>query len=242
MAKLSHKPARRPARQPSRQPSRTPTRPSAPPTVADALYRGARRLARAGVFFGHGTDNAGDEAAALLWSTLGLSWPITEAALRRPLRPAQLLRYEALLERRIKTRLPSAYLTGETFFAGLPMRVDPRALVPRSPLAELIERQFRPWIDPARVRHILDLCTGGGCIALACAHHLPWARVEGADVSPEALALARENRRRLGLAPRAPDGIRPFLGPRGASVRYHRVESPLRRGRRDALVAPGVRA
>ncbi len=191
----------RPARAPSRTLSRRP-QPPAPPIVADALYRGARRLARAGVFFGHGTDNAGDEAAALLWSTLGLSWPVTEAALRRRLRPAQLLRYDALLQRRIDTRLPAAYLTGETFFAGLPMRVDPRALVPRSPLAELIEGQFRPWIDPARVRRILDLCTGGGCIALACAHHLPWTRVEGADISRDALALARENRRRLGLSRR----------------------------------------
>ncbi|MFM7626370.1 MAG: 50S ribosomal protein L3 N(5)-glutamine methyltransferase, partial [Gammaproteobacteria bacterium] len=203
MAKLSHKPAGKPARKraatSARASSRLRPRPATPPTVADALYRGARRLARAGVFFGHGTDNAGDEAAALLWSTLGLPWPITAAALRRRLRPADLLRYEALLQQRIDTRLPSAYLTGETFFAGLPMRVDPRALVPRSPLAELIERQFRPWIDPARVRHILDLCTGGGCIALACAHHLPRARVEGTDISRDALALARENRRRLGL-------------------------------------------
>jgi len=166
------------------------------------LRRGARRLARSGVFFGHGTDNAGDEAAALLWSVLALPWPVTAAALRRRLRPAQAAAFEALLERRITTRLPAAYLTGETFFAGLPMRVDPRALVPRSPLAELIERQFRPWVDPERVRHILDLCTGGGCIALACAHHLPGARVEGADISREALALARENRRRLGLSRR----------------------------------------
>ena len=172
------------------------------PTVADALRRGAARLGRAGVFFGHGTDNAGDEAAALLWSVLALPWPVTAAALRRRLRPAQLSAYGSLLERRISTRLPAAYLTGETFFAGLPMRVDSRALVPRSPLAELIERQFRPWIDPARVRRVLDLCTGGGCIALACAHHLPRARVEGADISPEALALARENRRSLGLSRR----------------------------------------
>jgi len=184
MPRLSHKPA------------------PSPPTVEGALRRGARRLARSGVFFGHGTDNAGDEAAALLWSVLALPWPVTAAALRRPLRPAQTAAFEALLERRITTRLPAAYLTGETFFAGLPMRVDPRALVPRSPLAELIERQFRPWVDPERVRHILDLCTGGGCIALACAHHLPGARVEGADISREALALARENRRRLGLSRR----------------------------------------
>lgn len=172
------------------------------PTVAEALQRAARRLGRAGLWFGHGTDNPQDEAAALLWSVLRLPWPVTAAAYRRRLRPAQQAAFEALLELRISTRIPAAYLTGETFFAGLPMRTDPRALVPRSPLAELIERQFRPWIDPARVRRILDLCTGGGCIALACAHHLPDARVEGSDISHEALDLARENRRRLGLSRR----------------------------------------
>jgi ribosomal protein L3 glutamine methyltransferase len=99
-------------------------------------------------------------------------------------------------------RCPAVYLTGRTWFAGLPMRTDPRALVPRSPLAEVIERQFRPWIDTARVRRVLDLCTGGGCIALACAHHLPRARVEGSDISAEALSLARENARALGLSRR----------------------------------------
>jgi ribosomal protein L3 glutamine methyltransferase len=184
MPKLSHKPASR------------------LPTVAEALRSGARRLGKAGLFFGHGTDNPQDESAALLWSVLRLPWPVTAAAYRRRLRPAERAAWEALLELRISTRLPAAYLTGETFFAGLPMHTDPRALVPRSPLAELIEHQFRPWIDPTRVRRVLDLCTGGGCIALACAHHLPDARVEGADISREALALARENRRRLGLSRR----------------------------------------
>jgi ribosomal protein L3 glutamine methyltransferase len=188
MAQLSHK-ALRPPGKPL-------------PTVAAALRSGARRLGRAGLFFGHGTDNPDDEAAALLWSVLRWPWPVTAAAYRRRLRPAQRAAYEALLELRISTRLPAAYLTGSTFFAGLPMRSDPRALVPRSPLAELIERQFRPWIDPARVRRVLDLCTGGGCIALACAHHLPDARVEGADISRPALGLARENRRWLGLSRR----------------------------------------
>jgi ribosomal protein L3 glutamine methyltransferase len=188
MVRLSHKPSPKPVKP--------------PPTVAEALRSGARRLSRAGLFFGHGTDNAHDEAAALLWSVLRLPWPVTAAAYRRRLRPAQRTAWEALLERRIATRLPAAYLTGETFFAGLPLRTDPRALVPRSPLAELIEQQFTPWIDPARVRRVLDLCTGGGCIALACAHHLPLARIEGTDISRPALELARENRRRLGLSRR----------------------------------------
>ena len=173
-----------------------------PPSVADALRRGARRLARAGLCFGHGTDNAVDDAAALLFHVLGIDGLPSPASWRRRLTRKQQLAFEALLELRISLRCPAVYLTGRTWFAGLPMRTDPRALSPRSPLAELIEQQFRPWIDPARVRRILDLCTGGGCIALACAHHLPRARVEGSDLSREALALARENARALGLTRR----------------------------------------
>jgi ribosomal protein L3 glutamine methyltransferase len=171
-------------------------------TVLDALRRGARRLTRARVFFGHGTDNAGDEAAALLAYVLKITGPLSARTLARRLRPAERSAFEALLELRIETRQPAVYLTGVTWFAGLPIKTDARALIPRSPLAELIEREFRPWIDPARVRRILDLCTGGGCIALACAHYLPKARVVGTDISPEALALAQENRRALGLSRR----------------------------------------
>ena len=173
-----------------------------PITVEAALARAARRLTRAGVFFGHGTDNARDEAAALLWYVLGLSHDVDPAVLSRSLTLRQRIALEALLERRISTREPAVYITGQTWFAGLPMRTDARALVPRSPLAELIERGFAPWIDPARVRRILDVGTGGGCIALACAHYLPKARVEGVDISDAALSLAAENRRLLGLTRR----------------------------------------
>ncbi len=171
-------------------------------TVLEALRRGARRLTRARVFFGHGTDNAGDEAAALLAYALKVTGPISPRTLQRRLRHAERSAYEALLELRIETRQPAVYLTGVTWFAGLPLKTDARALVPRSPLAELIEQEFRPWIDPTRVRRILDLCTGGGCIALACAHYLPQARVDGTDISLEALSLAQENRRALGLSRR----------------------------------------
>ena len=164
--------------------------------------RAARELDTAGVFYGHGTDNALDEAAALLWFVLGLETAATERTYARNLKPAEQLAFAALLELRISTRKPAVYLTGKTWFAGLPMKTDERALIPRSPLAELIERQFSPWIDPQRVKSILDLCTGGGCIALAAAHYFPQARVDATDISLEALSLARENRRALGLSRR----------------------------------------
>jgi len=181
------------------------------PIVIEALRRATRRLKRAGVFFGHGTANAADDASALLFHVLGdaasaaalAAGPkLAEAFWHRRLTLKERLAFETLLELRISMRCPAVYLTGKTWFAGLPMHIDPRALIPRSPLAELIERQFRPWIDPARVRRVLDLCTGGGCIALACAHYLPTAKVEATDISDPALALARENARSLGLSRR----------------------------------------
>ncbi|MFZ9708895.1 MAG: 50S ribosomal protein L3 N(5)-glutamine methyltransferase [Steroidobacteraceae bacterium] len=168
-------------------------------TAATLITQASRRLKRAGVHFGHGTDNPSDEAAALLAYVLRRDDPWTAAALRRSVTRVQRAAFESLLELRIATRQPAVYLTGRTWFAGLPMRTDSRALIPRSPIAELIEQRFSPWIDPTRVRRVLDLCTGGGCIALAVAHHLPWVRVEGTDISTEALSLARENRRALGL-------------------------------------------
>ena len=173
-----------------------------PLTAQEALRQGARQLTRAQVFFGHGTDNALDESAALLLHVLGVRGVPTARTWSRALKIRERLAFEALIELRISLRCPAVYLTGQTWFAGLPMRTDARALVPRSPIAELIEQQFRPWIDPARVKRVLDLCTGGGCIALACAHYLPKARVEGSDISKEALALARENARDLGLSRR----------------------------------------
>jgi len=170
--------------------------------VLEALVHGAKALDRAGVFFGHGTDNAEDDAAAILFYVLDLKSAPSSALYRRRLTLRQAVAYEALLELRISTRRPAVYLTGRTWFAGLPMRTDPRALIPRSPIAELIENQFRPWIDPARVKRVLDLCTGGGCIALATAHYLPKAKVDGTDISDEALALARVNARELQLSRR----------------------------------------
>ena len=164
-----------------------------PLTVGRLIERGARRLARAGVFFGHGTDNAFDESAALVLHALKLPHDAGPAVYRRRLSAAAAAPAAALLRRRIRERIPAAYLTGVSGFAGLRLRVDPRVLIPRSPIAELIERRFAPWLEPQRVRRVLDLGTGSGCIAIACARALPRARVDAVDVSPEALSVARAN-------------------------------------------------
>jgi ribosomal protein L3 glutamine methyltransferase len=171
-------------------------------TVGATLLRAERRLQRARVFFGHGTDNARDDAAALLWHVLGLPHSTAAAVLRRRMTAARLAQFDALLARRIALREPAVYLTGVTWFAGIPMRTDRRALIPRSPIAELIEKRFQPWCDPRRVRRILDLGTGSGCIAIACARYFPASRVDATDISEDALALARENVRRLRLGRR----------------------------------------
>jgi ribosomal protein L3 glutamine methyltransferase len=172
-------------------------------SIATLIERAARRLARARVFLGHGTDNPRDEAALLVLHALGLEDAGDETALyRRRVGPAGERRVRELIGRRIAERIPAAYLTGTAWFAGLPFQVDPRVLVPRSPLAELIERRFAPWVDPRRVRRLLDLGTGSGCIAIAAALALPRARVDAVDVSPDALEVARANVRRHRLARR----------------------------------------
>jgi len=178
MNKVSHK-------------QRRPRRPDSV-TVQQLIARGARRLTRARVFFGHGTDNARDESAALVWHALGLPAP-SPRLYTRATSPRQQQAARELLTRRIRERTPAVYLTGETWFAGLKFKTDPRALIPRSPLAELIERGYAPWIDPRRVRRVLDLGTGSGCIAIATAKRLVHARVDAADISAEALQLAAVN-------------------------------------------------
>lgn len=165
------------------------------PTVRELIEQGARRLRRARVFFGHGTDNARDEAAALVLHELRLPHGNPAVDRRRVAAPAE-QRIRALIERRIGQRIPAVYLTGETWFAGLAFHVDPRVLIPRSPLAELIERRFTPWVDPGRVHRVLDVGTGSGCIAVACAKVFPRATVDALDISAEALEVAAINVRR----------------------------------------------
>ncbi len=160
---------------------------------------------RAKLHYGHGTDNAHDDAAALVLHALELPPDAAAGLLRKRVPVGRLEHLEALLQRRIRERVPVVYLTQRCWFAGLPMYVDERVLIPRSPIAELIEQRFVPWVRAARVRRILDLGTGSGCIAIACARAFPRARVDATDVSAAALAVARINiaRYRLGRRVRA---------------------------------------
>ncbi len=155
------------------------------------------------MYFGHGTDNARDEAAELVFFVAGLahdSWSRCVRGIRS--RARQSSRIDALLKRRIAERIPLAYLTHRAFFAGLELYVDERVLVPRSPIAELVLHRFQPWITPRRVRRILDIGTGSGAIALACAQAFPRAHVDAVDISAAALTVCRRNVRRLGLGNR----------------------------------------
>jgi ribosomal protein L3 glutamine methyltransferase len=170
--------------------------------VAELLDWAAARLARARLHFGHGTESPRDDAAALVFHALGLAHETAPASYRLPVTPQAAGRAIRLVERRVRERLPSAYLTGISWFAGHPIRVTPDVLVPRSPIAELCQAGFAPWASPARVRRVLDIGTGSGCIAIAAAHALPRARVDATDVSPAALAVARGNVRRHRLARR----------------------------------------
>ena len=166
------------------------------------IARGAARLSRARVFFGHGTDNARDEAALLVLHALHLQYSGGAALYRRRVGRAAQQRARQLITRRIRERMPAAYLTGVTQFAGVRIRVDARVLIPRSPIAELIERRFAPWIEARRVRRVLDVGTGSGCIAIACARALPRARIDAIDISDAALEVARDNLRRQRLTRR----------------------------------------
>ena len=173
-----------------------------PANVGTLLDRAAARLAKARLHYGHGTDNPRDDAAALVFHALGLAHESAPESYRLPVSAQDASRVDALVERRIRERLPSAYLTGVSWFAGHEIRVTPDVLVPRSPIAELCLAGFAPWIDPARVGRVLDIGTGSGCIAIAAAHALPRARVDATDVSAAARAVARDNLRRHRLGRR----------------------------------------
>lgn len=169
--------------------------------VRDALTWAERRL-RGRAWFGHGTARARDEAAWLLAAALEVPPDALAAHFDEALAEAARTRLAELVEQRIRTRKPAAYLLREAWFAGLPFYVDERVLVPRSLTAEFIEERFAPWIAPERVRRLLDLCTGSGCMAIAAARAFPDALVDAADVSADALEVARINVERHGLVRR----------------------------------------
>lgn len=152
-----------------------------------------QRLAGADLSFGHGTDNALDEAAALVLHSLGLPYELPESEWNANVDGAERTRIVNQVGRRIDERKPLAYLTQEALFAGLAFYIDERVLVPRSPIAELIEERFQPWLASEQVGRILDLCTGSACIAVGCAYAFPNAQIDAADISLDALTVAETN-------------------------------------------------
>jgi ribosomal protein L3 glutamine methyltransferase len=171
-------------------------------TLRDCLRWAASEFHLAGLFYGHGHASAWDEAVALTLGALHLPWDVDPAVLEARLLPMERGRIVSLVRERITTRRPLPYLLGEAFFAGFPFEVDERVLIPRSPIAELIEHGFAAWFPEEPPARVLDLCTGSGCIGIATALHLPSCEVDLGDVSEEALAVARANITRYDLGER----------------------------------------
>jgi ribosomal protein L3 glutamine methyltransferase len=167
-------------------------------TLGELIRRTERRLRAARLHYGHGTDSPRDEAAYLVLRGLGLPF---DADLERKISPQARKRVEVLLHRRIKERIPAAYLLKEAWLGGVPFYVDRRVIIPRSHIAELLAERVPPWLRRP-VRRVLDLCTGSGCLAILAARAFPAARVDAADVSAAALAVARRNVRKHRLQKR----------------------------------------
>ena len=166
-------------------------------TLIDHIRYGGSRFNEAGLTFGHSFDNAMDEATQLVLHALHMPHDLSPVYGAANITADEQAKILAFFNRRINERIPAAYLTGEAWFAGLSFKSDSRALVPRSPIAELIETGFEPWLGGRPVTRALDLCTGSGCIAIAMAHYQPDWAVDAVDLSDDALALAAENKKRL---------------------------------------------
>lgn len=169
-------------------------------TLRDWLRYAVTRFNRGGLFFGHGCDNAWDEAVWLLLSTLSLPLDRLEPFLDACITAEEREGLFEVIERRVEERVPTAYLTHEAWLGEFRFYVDERVIVPRSFFAELLEDGLSPWVeDPEAVHNVLDLCTGSGCLAILMAHAFPNAEVVGADLSPDALEVAHHNVAEYGL-------------------------------------------
>lgn len=168
-------------------------------TVIDFVRWGGTLFQQAGLSYGQGTDNAFDDARVLVFHALKLPWGLPDAYLTAKLTQSEQVLIADLFRERIETRQPTAYIIGEAWFAGMRFKVTPDTLVPRSPIAELIAQRYEPWVEADKVTHILDLCTGSGCIGIASLQACPNAQVDLVDISPAALAVADQNIALYGL-------------------------------------------
>ena len=162
-------------------------------SVRDFLRYATSQFNASLLCYGHGTESAWDEAAALILHTLHLPHDIHPHILDARLTLKEREQVLSLIDRRVKERIPVPYLTHEAWFAGFSFYVDERVLIPRSPLAELIENRCQPWIDPEICENILDVCTGSGCIAIATAKYFPDTQIDALDISKDALEVAKLN-------------------------------------------------
>ncbi len=162
-------------------------------TLRDYIRWAMTCFQQANLFYGHGTDNPWDEAVHLVLNTVHLPWDASEHILDARLTSQEKQKILTNIRRRTEERVPLPYITGEAWYMGIPFFVDERVLIPRSPIAELTEHQFSPWLRPGPVESILDLCTGSGCIGIACAYQFPEADVDLVDISTPALEVAEKN-------------------------------------------------
>lgn len=162
-------------------------------SVRELIQRTEKQFSQAELYYGHGTDNALDEAFYLVMVAADLQFDCTDEELDKPLAQETLTHIESLIDKRIKQRIPVAYLVNQAWFAGRQFYVDERVLIPRSPFAELITSQFMPWLISNNVNSILEIGTGSGCMAIACAYEFPRARIDAVDIDDDAIDVARKN-------------------------------------------------
>jgi ribosomal protein L3 glutamine methyltransferase len=162
-------------------------------SVRELIQRTEKQFSNANLFYGHGTDNALDEAFYLVMAAAGLEFDCNEEELDKPIEQTILNKIENLIEKRITQRIPVAYLVNQAWFAGRKFYVDERVLIPRSPFAELITSQFMPWITYDKVKSILDIGTGGACIPIACAYEFSDATIDAVDIDDDAIDVANKN-------------------------------------------------